>query len=195
MNRRIPKQDANESTRDALLRRAENLITEHGYGKTSIDEIVRQEQLTKGAFYYYFKDKRAVFEQVVDRLLNGMVEMIGTEIAAVSGPWERALTALEVYLEGCLQPSYRVNVLQEAPVILGWTSWREKEKHSVMGLVTTLLKELMEAGLIRKQPVHMPANILFGAITEAAIGIAEAGDPAVARKQATRILEQLLKAL
>lgn len=193
MNEQIPKQEHTESTRDALLRRAESLFAEFGYAKTPIEEIVKQEQLTKGAFYYYFKDKRAIFEQVVDRLLSEMVERVTGAINDKADSWERALTALETYLEGCLQPVYRHIVLQEAPVVLGWTEWRDKELRSVMSLSAMLLEELMESGNIQKQPVNMLANILFGAITEAAIGIADADDPVEARKQAKLILVQLLK--
>ncbi|MFC4305409.1 TetR/AcrR family transcriptional regulator [Cohnella boryungensis] len=193
MNRQIPKQVQAESTRAALLRRAELLFTEFGYAKTSIDEIVKQEQLTKGAFYYNFKDKRAIFEQVVDQFLDEMVGRITRTIEPMVDPWERALTALEVYLEGCIQPAYRQIVLQEAPVVLGWADWREKEKNSVIGLSTLLLQELVNSGDIRNKSIPMLAYILFGAITEAAIGIAESDDPAEARKQAKQILELLLK--
>lgn len=192
MDNQNPKQDHAESTKDALLRRAELLFAEFGYAKTSIDEMVKLEQMTKGAFYYYFKDKRAIFEQVVDRLLVEMVERITREIDRKIDPWERAMTALEAYLEGCLHPAYRQIVLQEAPVILGWTHWREKEKRSVMGLSIMLLQELMQSGKIKNQPVNMLAYILFGAITEAAIGITEAAEPVEARKQARFILEQML---
>lgn len=178
-----------------MLRRAESGFAEFGYSKTSIDEIVKQEQLTKGAVYYYFKDKRDLFEQVVNRLLNKMVDDITGAIEREEDPWRRVLSAVGKYLEGCLQPAYRNIVLREAPVILGWTAWREKEKQTVAGVSTLLLQELMEAGLIRKQPLDLLTGILFGVITEAAIGIAESPDPAEARQQAELILIRILKSL
>lgn len=195
MNKNNPKIVPTESTRDALIRRAEICFTRAGYANISIDEIVKQEQLTKGAVYYYFKDKKTLFEQVVDRLLEEMVYDITRVIATKASPWDRTMTALESYLEGCLKPSYLRIILQEAPVILGWEAWREKEKKSVMGLTTMLLQELMESGTIKKQSIHMLSYILFGAITEAAIGIADADNTIEARKQAKDILEQLLYSL
>ncbi|WP_238404424.1 TetR/AcrR family transcriptional regulator [Paenibacillus paridis] len=195
MNLKTRRQDDAEHTKKALLKRAQHLFAEDGYAKTSIDEIVRQEQLTKGALYYHFKDKKNLFEHVVDGLLEEMVKQVSTAIDTESDPWERTLIAIETYLEGCLNHDYRRIVIQEAPVILGWTKWREKEKLSVRGLSTVLIKELMESKYIKDQPIDLLAYIIFGAITEAAIGIAHSDDPHAARKQAKDILEKLVKAL
>ncbi|MHA7964271.1 TetR/AcrR family transcriptional regulator [Paenibacillus sp. CAU 1782] len=193
MNEQNAKYINAEATKEALLRRAESLFAEFGFAKTSIDEIVKHEQLTKGAFYYHFKDKKTIFEQVVDRFLNEMVQQINRAIADKKDPWERAMTALNMYLEGCLQQSYRQIVLQEGPVTLGWKQWREKEKRSVMSVSALLLQELMESGHISTQPSGLLADILFGAVTEAAIGIAEADDPVAARTQVGSILETMLR--
>lgn len=195
MNPKSRRQDDAEHTKKALLKRAQYLFAEDGYAKTSIDEIVRQEQLTKGALYYHFKDKKTLFEQVVDGLLEEMVKRVSTAIDTEIDPWERTLIAIETYLEGCLNHAYRHIVIREAPVILGWTKWREKEKHSVLGLSTVLIKELMESKYIKNQPIDLLAYIIFGAITEAAIGIAHSDDPHTARKQAKDVLEKLVKAL
>ena len=194
MSRKRSKAHA-EYTKDVLLRRAEKRFAEVGYANTSINEIVEQEQLTKGALYYYFKDKRDLFGHVVDRLVSEMVESVRQAIDREDDPWKRAVAAIETYVEGCLRPAYRQIVLREAPAILGWAAWRDKEKHSVMGLSTMLLQELMAAGLIRQQAVAMPACVLFGAVTEAAIGIAESDDPVEARKQASAVLVRFIQAL
>lgn len=193
MNKLNSKKEHAEMTKEALLQRAEQLFAGFGYAKTSIDEIVRQEQLTKGAYYYHFKDKQAIFEQVVDRHLQRMVDSVASSISGLVDPWERAITAVETYFEGCMQPVYRKLVLQEAPVVLGWDSWREKEKQSVMGLSAMLLQELMDAGKIQQQPLAMLSYLIFGAITEAALGIAESANPDEARAQAKLIVEKILR--
>lgn len=193
MNEQNTKYINAEATKEALLHRAEILFAELGFAKTSIDEIVKHEQLTKGAFYYHFKDKKAIFEQVVDRFLEKIVVRINGAAGVKKDPWERAMTALDIYLEECLQPSYRRIVLQEGPAALGWKQWREKEKRSVMSVSALLLQELMESGHITKQPPDLLADILFGAVTEAAIGIAEADDPTAARTQVGSILERMLR--
>ncbi|GKU80098.1 TetR/AcrR family transcriptional regulator [Paenibacillus sp. L3-i20] len=195
MKRKLKRPEDVETTKQLLLRRAEQRFAEIGYAKTSIDEIVKQEQLTKGAMYYHFKDKRDLFEQVVDRLLQEIVDRILNAIDGQDDPWEKTMIAIDTYLEGCLQLAYRRIVIQEAPAILGWKEWREKEKRSVMKLSTMLLMELMASSYIKEQSVELLNDILFGAITEAAIGIAHSNDPSEARIQAKSILERMLKAM
>ncbi|MFD0589340.1 TetR/AcrR family transcriptional regulator [Paenibacillus sp. GCM10027627] len=195
MNSKLRRHDDAESTKKALVQRAQSLFAEVGYSKTSIDEIVRQEQLTKGALYYHFKDKKDLFEHVVDQLVAGMVARVSMAVDTETDPWERAQIAIETYLDGCLNAAYLHIVIMEAPAVLGWTIWRDKEKQSIMGLSVMLIKELMDNGHIKQQNVDLLAFILFGAITEAAIGIAHSSDKLEAREQANDILKRIVLAL
>ncbi|WP_197934684.1 TetR/AcrR family transcriptional regulator [Paenibacillus sp. GSMTC-2017] len=193
MNPKSRRHEDAESTKKALLKRAQHMFAEAGYAKTSMDELVKQEQLTKGALYYHFKDKKSLFEGVVDGLIADMVRLVSTAVDTEEDPWERTVLAIESYLEGCLNDVYLRVVIQEAPAVLGWTRWREKEKRSVMGLATALIKELMDANYIKKQPIDMLAYMIFGAITEAAIGIAFSDEPNEARKHAKDVLERMVR--
>jgi TetR/AcrR family transcriptional repressor of mexAB-oprM operon len=56
-----------EQTRLALLGAAEALFWEQGAARTSVLDIARTAGLTRGAFYYHFKDKAAVFEALIER--------------------------------------------------------------------------------------------------------------------------------
>ncbi|QNK64274.1 TetR/AcrR family transcriptional regulator [Pedobacter sp. PAMC26386] len=44
-------------TRQAILRKSFEIIYRKGYQSTSIDEIIATMQVTKGAFFYHFKNK------------------------------------------------------------------------------------------------------------------------------------------
>lgn len=67
--------DKAERTREAILHKAFDLIYQHGYQATSIDKIINTTQLTKGAFYYHFKNKDemgiAVIKEVIVPRLEG----------------------------------------------------------------------------------------------------------------------------
>ena len=45
------------ATRSLILQKAFELIYVHGYQGTSIDDIIATTQVTKGAFFYHFKNK------------------------------------------------------------------------------------------------------------------------------------------
>jgi AcrR family transcriptional regulator len=53
----ISKAEQSERTRRALLDAAWELFAEHGYAKTSTEEVVRRAAVTSGALYYHFRDK------------------------------------------------------------------------------------------------------------------------------------------
>ncbi|GAA5236659.1 TetR family transcriptional regulator [Verticiella sediminum] len=56
-----------EQTRLALLDAAESLFWTQGAARTSVLDIARTANLTRGAFYYHFKDKAAIFEALIER--------------------------------------------------------------------------------------------------------------------------------
>lgn len=71
--------DKAEKTRGEILSKAFELIYQHGYQATSVDKIISTTQVTKGAFYYHFKNKDemgiAVIKEVIvpkleEHLLN-----------------------------------------------------------------------------------------------------------------------------
>ncbi|HEY1015630.1 MAG TPA: helix-turn-helix domain-containing protein [Herpetosiphonaceae bacterium] len=195
MNTQSRRQAYAEATRQALLGAARQLFAERGYAQTSIDDIARSEQLTKGAFYHHFKHKQDIFEQVVDDLLASAAALVAQAAGAAAEPWERALAALDAFLDGCLDPVYQRIVIQEAPAVLGWSAWRERERRSGLALAAALLGELMELGLIERQPLELAAQLLLGAIMEAALAIAHAPNPAGTRAEARGLLERMIRAL
>ena len=63
---RPPKGDGQTATRDRLVRKGIELLTENGYASTGIDKTLKAVGVPKGSFYHYFKSKddfgRAVVE-------------------------------------------------------------------------------------------------------------------------------------
>ena len=59
-----------EATRLNILQKAFELIYEQGYQTTSIDDILATTQVTKGAFYYHFKNKDEMGMAIINELLK-----------------------------------------------------------------------------------------------------------------------------
>ena len=74
---RRTKQDA-EQTRKAILASAMDIFYEKGYSKTTFDEIAKRINLTKGAVYWYFRNK----PDIVAALINEFAVKYFTEINA-----------------------------------------------------------------------------------------------------------------
>lgn len=58
------------SAKDRIIQSAKELFSQKGYNHTTVDDIVRHAGLSKGAFYFYFKSK----DQLMEELVNTMAE-------------------------------------------------------------------------------------------------------------------------
>lgn len=60
----IPNADRSEETKQALIKSAIEIIEKKGYAKTTLDDIARNIGMTRGAFYWHFKNKKEILEEI-----------------------------------------------------------------------------------------------------------------------------------
>lgn len=68
--------------RQQILLNARDVFAKRGYHAAKIDDIVAAAGVARGTFYLYFEDKRAIFEEIVDRTfarLGAAVMRVDTE--------------------------------------------------------------------------------------------------------------------
>ena len=65
---------ARPSTRDKILTEGLRVVHQHGFGGSSVRDIVRRTDLASGTFYNYFKDKDEIFEAVVGELTSILLQ-------------------------------------------------------------------------------------------------------------------------
>lgn len=53
-----------------LLKIAYNMFLTRGYDNTSIDDIIKEAQIAKGTYYYYFESKEETLEEVINMMIN-----------------------------------------------------------------------------------------------------------------------------
>src|ERR671922_1674567 len=83
---RSKKAEQAEATRAKLVGVARELFAERGYAGVGTEEIVRRAQVTRGALYHHFRDKKDLFRAVHEELERDLVSSIGEEIAGVEDP-------------------------------------------------------------------------------------------------------------
>lgn len=59
-----------EATRLGILEKAFELIYAKGYQTTSVDDIIATTKVTKGAFYYHFKNKDEMGVSIINELMK-----------------------------------------------------------------------------------------------------------------------------
>lgn len=61
------RQHNSQETRELIIGSAISLFIEKGYSHTTLEDIVRRVGLTRGAFYWNFKNKKDILDEIVDR--------------------------------------------------------------------------------------------------------------------------------
>ena len=68
--KRLSRSESVARTRAALLDAAESVFAEHGFGRTSLEQIAERAGYTRGAVYTHFASKDDLFLAVLDRWLD-----------------------------------------------------------------------------------------------------------------------------
>lgn len=71
--------------RDELLDTALSLFLEHGYERTSVEQITSAVGVAKGTFYHYFASKQDLLEQLVERFTDDLFTQIEVALEATGG--------------------------------------------------------------------------------------------------------------
>jgi len=61
-----------------ILKAARTLYSTHGFGGTSLDDIITAAGITKGAFYHYFKGTATVCEELLDEVIADYEQLAQT---------------------------------------------------------------------------------------------------------------------
>jgi AcrR family transcriptional regulator len=191
---RRTQQERTEATTAALLDAARELFAQDGYAATSLDAVVAQAGVTKGALYHHFEGKRDLFAVVFarenDRLLDAIVTAYGRE----TDPWAAFEAGCRAFLQETQEPGVQRIFLLDATAALGYERIRELESGS-LAMMEVGIERAMEEGRIEPRPAKPLANMLFGAICEIAMVTARATDQKAALADATDELARLLGAL
>lgn len=68
-------------TRTTIILSALKLFSEKGFDATSISEICKKANITKGALYWHFKDKRDLYYQLISEVIK---EILGESMLSIS---------------------------------------------------------------------------------------------------------------
>ena len=187
--------DRSQATRDALIRAARPLFAKRGYADVSTEEIVRAAGLTRGALYHHFGGKEELLAAIYEQIEAELAERIAKGALGASDPLEAMHDGTAMFLDACLEPEVQRIVLLDAPAVLGWERWRQIGADHGLGLIEATLQAAIDAGKIKPQSVKPLAHVLMGALDEAAMLVARADDPAVAREEVAATLRSLLDGL
>jgi AcrR family transcriptional regulator len=197
MERKPTQRERSGATRAALVAAARPLFARRGYGGVGAEEIVAAAGVTRGALYHHFGGKEGLLAAVYEQIEQELLERIGARVAEqeATDPLAALATGAQAFLDACSEPEIHRIVLLDAPSVLGWERWREIGWRYGAGLTEGVVQAAIDAGRIARQPAKPLAHLLLGALDEAALYVARAPEPAVAREEAGAAIAALLEGL
>jgi TetR/AcrR family transcriptional regulator len=88
-----------EESRAAILAAAINEFSEHGISGARTDAIARAAGVNKALLYYYFKDKEAIYQAVLDQVFSGLRDTVVPMLEGNLPPREKLLNYLGAYFD------------------------------------------------------------------------------------------------
>ena len=184
-----------EATTLKLIDIARAQFASRGYARTGTEELVRAAGVTRGALYHHFKDKKDLFLAVLDAVQREVGDSVEVAASKADDPWLQLVAGCHAFLSASTQPGVQQIMLIDGPAVLGWDTWRELDSQYALRSLKTGLLELMDSGVIARQPVDALAHLLSGAMNESAMWVARSPRPRQALTQALSALTVLLGAL
>ena len=176
MTDRESKAERHARTRATLLAEARAIFSSQGFAGAGTEAIVRAAQVTRGALYYHFADKRALFEAVVAEEARLVLESLLDQSADAEDRFEALSFACFAYIQACLEPGTRRIYLLDGPVVLGWSRWREIDDQFSGAELRNRVEQLLEDCEGRRDP-EIVTLLIGGAIREAVFWLSETDDP------------------
>ena len=192
INRKI---EQGEATRGQLLAIAKRLFAQQGYDGTSIETVLREANVSRGALYHHFAGKEALFTAVLEAVEADVARVIAKAVAGLTDPVAAFRAGCDAWLRLARDPVVRQIALIDAPAVVGWQQWRAIDERHAFGLLKGGLQAAAAAGRVRAEQVDILAHMLLAALAEVALVVARAGDGAKATRGAQAAVRELLDRL
>ncbi|MDR7084834.1 AcrR family transcriptional regulator [Arthrobacter ginsengisoli] len=152
---------APEETRRILLDAALKLFEERGYHPTSVESIVAEAGVTKGAFYHHFVGKEDILHQIQEDYIDNRLRNCERIVAASDDPVEQLRELILEALVGISEYRPQVTIfLQERRFLVGERFAAIKEKRDAVDEYwVKVIRNGMESGVFA--PVASPRIASF----------------------------------
>jgi len=170
-----------DRTRRVLLEAAFDEIRVHGFHAASLSNIIANTNVTKGALYHHFPDKKSLGYAVVDEILEEVVQRKWIVPLTSGDPVDAMLRTLE--MEGCAMAQEKVfngcplnNLAQEVSALDA--GFRKRIARIFLlwrGGISDALERGQREGSVRTDVNTGAAAIFIVAAIEGCVGMAKSG--------------------
>lgn len=94
-----------EERRNEIIETAGKLFEEKGYEQTQVQDIVNEIGVAKGLFYYYFKSKDEVMEELADRYADAIIDAVNKLIDKDIATFDKINRIFQIFIDSAEKKS------------------------------------------------------------------------------------------
>ena len=94
-----------EERRNEIIETAGKLFEEKGYEQTQVQDIVNEIGVAKGLFYYYFKSKDEVMEELADRYADAIIDDVHKLIDKDISTFDKINRIFQIFIDSAEKKS------------------------------------------------------------------------------------------
>ncbi|WP_339227162.1 TetR/AcrR family transcriptional regulator [Oceanobacillus sp. FSL K6-2867] len=152
--------------KEEILRSAVRILAEKGYQGTTMEDIAANLLMTKGAVYYYFRDKQDLLYQSHQMLLNRSIENVKYIQQQDISIEEKLKQSMVVHIEHVIHEQSGFELMLKPEQF--FSEERQKKMRELQAKYTHCFDELIQEGIqmqvFRTLDKKIARNILFGAM-------------------------------
>lgn len=191
---RRSREQMRADTKARLVNAARRAFAAEGYAGSAMDAICADAGVTRGALYHHFGGKEGLLEAVVNEIDAEIAARLEAEYKRHDDPWEAFRACNLLWLEQARDPEIQRVFLRDASSVLG-QRMRELDQQTSIVEIRDSLTALMQAGRIRQVDPEAMAQMINGALVDAALWIAAAADQSAALERALAAADVLMDGL
>ena len=143
-------------------------FSEQGYEKVSVSAICAEANVTAGALYHHYGDKKGLFAAVVEQVDAQLVQAAMAASQAViqkgGGAWDAFLASIDTVLKAGTNAPMRRLMLVDAPAVLGAQVWGDIRQRQGLGAMRGSIAAIQAHGIFQGHDAERLARIVLGAL-------------------------------
>ena len=190
---KVKKAEQSKRTRIALMNAGRTLFSSQGYAATSTKDVVERAEVTRGALYYHFRNKEALFQAVFEQFRQARTQAVMARVQEAEGDlWQRFVeTGCAAFIESLSDKSAQRIIFIDGPSVLAPEVWHKNVQG--VNLITQFLGQLAVEGFIEEKTPHKAlARLVWGAFLEAGVYVSHAPDSVGAQHEMLEGLQYCL---
>ena len=184
-----------EQTIQNLLEIARQHFIACGYANVTLEEIAKEANVTRGALYHHFKNKKGIFLAVFEMVQIEIREYVESEAAKNNDSWQQLINGCRAFLEGAVQSHNQRILLIDGPAVLGWDTFRIMDEKYSMKSLKEQLQFMQKQDLIKPFSVEAMSHCLSGAMNEVVLWISGHLNQKDVIEEAMIVLHNMLEGL